>query len=177
MKNIRQILAERIKEHRKILDISQETLAEKCKITHGALARIETKRIWPSPETAQKIAEALGIEQAQLYQDPETKAAPSSPTIEILVETVAKLSARIKELEAQLKAQRRAVGETIAMDRIKALEVDAEAWRSIPEPLRPALAVFSALNQEQSGAVIQDVLAILSSLDGESDNQKRNKAR
>lgn len=144
-------------------------LAEATGISlQGVYSIIKGER-WPGSPNLDRIADAFEIPIADLFKSEAT--APSSPTVEILIETVAKLSTRIKDLETQLKAQRRAVGETIALDRIKALEADAEAWRAIPEPLRAALAAIDALNEHESGLLIDRLNAIIATLDDSTEDQ------
>jgi len=75
MTNLRDILANNLKENRKKCGLSQLKLAEKAKITTQYIAMIEVSRKFPSPEMLDRLAKALGIEAYQLFivkSSPET---------------------------------------------------------------------------------------------------------
>ena len=67
MTNLREILAQNLKENRKKCGISQAKLAEKANITTQFIAMIEVSRKFPSPEMLDRIAKALGIEAHELF--------------------------------------------------------------------------------------------------------------
>jgi transcriptional regulator with XRE-family HTH domain len=48
--------------------LTQEELAEKVGITVAALSRIERNSAEPRPKTRRKLAEALGVEPAELVE-------------------------------------------------------------------------------------------------------------
>jgi len=48
--------------------ITQEELAEKAKITVAALSRIERNNAEPRPSTRKRLAEALGVDPAELVE-------------------------------------------------------------------------------------------------------------
>lgn len=56
------LLIEQIRERRKILDISQETLAEISGVGLRTLKQFESGKGNPTLETLQKLCDALGLE-------------------------------------------------------------------------------------------------------------------
>jgi len=48
--------------------LTQEELAEKANITVAALSRIERNNAEPRPSTRRKLAEALGVDPAELVE-------------------------------------------------------------------------------------------------------------
>ncbi|MDR2798461.1 MAG: helix-turn-helix transcriptional regulator [Treponema sp.] len=67
MTNLREILANNLKEYRRKCGISQAKLAEKAEISTQYIAMIELSRQFPTPEVLDRIAAALGIEAYQLF--------------------------------------------------------------------------------------------------------------
>jgi transcriptional regulator with XRE-family HTH domain len=67
MTNLRDILANNLKEYRRKLGISQAKLAEKAGISTQYIAMIELSRQFPTPEMLDRIARALDIEAYQLF--------------------------------------------------------------------------------------------------------------
>jgi transcriptional regulator with XRE-family HTH domain len=67
MANIREILANNIKEYRRKNGFSQDKLAESSGISSQYLATVETCRKFPTPEVLERLAEALGIETHELF--------------------------------------------------------------------------------------------------------------
>ncbi|MDR0443285.1 MAG: helix-turn-helix domain-containing protein [Treponema sp.] len=67
MANIRAILANNIKEHRRKCGFSQDGLAEIANISSQYLATVETCRKFPTPEVLDRLAGALGIETHELF--------------------------------------------------------------------------------------------------------------
>jgi transcriptional regulator with XRE-family HTH domain len=67
MTDIRELLAQNIKEYRKIRSLSQEMLAEKAETSTTNIGMIETAKRYPSPQMLAKIAEALGIDTPELF--------------------------------------------------------------------------------------------------------------
>jgi len=63
---LRHILAKNLKEHRKILGLSQEKLAEMASISWQTVNSIECHRTWVSDITLENLADALKIETFQL---------------------------------------------------------------------------------------------------------------
>jgi len=70
MINLREILANNLKENRRKCGISQSKLAEKAGISTQYIAMIELSRQFPSPEVLERIAIALGIESYILFSVP-----------------------------------------------------------------------------------------------------------
>ena len=66
MTNIRQILAENIKEKRKKKGLTQEKLAEKAGLSLQYLAMLELAHKFPSGEMLERLANALDIETYEL---------------------------------------------------------------------------------------------------------------
>ena len=67
MANIREVLANNIKEYRRKCGFSQDKLAELASISSQYLATIETCRKFPTPEVLERLAETLGIETHELF--------------------------------------------------------------------------------------------------------------
>jgi transcriptional regulator with XRE-family HTH domain len=70
MTNLRNILANNLKEYRRKHGISQAKLAEKAGISTQYIAMIELSRQFPTPEVLDRLAEALNIEAYQLFTVP-----------------------------------------------------------------------------------------------------------
>lgn len=62
-----------LKEKRNKKGISQGCVAEKIGITRVSYSRIENGERNPSVETAKKIADVLGFDWTQFYEDEETQ--------------------------------------------------------------------------------------------------------
>jgi transcriptional regulator with XRE-family HTH domain len=67
MVNIRELLANNIKEYRRKNGFSQDKLAELAGISSQYLATIEICKKFPTPEMLDRLANALGIETFQLF--------------------------------------------------------------------------------------------------------------
>jgi transcriptional regulator with XRE-family HTH domain len=70
MTNLRDILANNLKENRKKYGISQSKLAEKAGISTQYIAMIELSKQFPTPEVLERIAVALDIETYELFSVP-----------------------------------------------------------------------------------------------------------
>ena len=70
MTNIREILAKNLREYRQKLGFTQAELAEKAGISNNFLAMIELKHKFPTPETLERLAEALCIDTFELFTTP-----------------------------------------------------------------------------------------------------------
>jgi len=75
--NLRQILAENIKEQRRILGISQEKLAEIAGLSWQTVNSIECRRTWVSDNTLDLLANVFKIETFFLLMPPEARTALS----------------------------------------------------------------------------------------------------
>lgn len=67
MASLKQLLAFNIKEKRRILGISQATLAERINTSTHYIAMIELERKTPSLDMLERIAKALEIEPVELF--------------------------------------------------------------------------------------------------------------
>ena len=67
MANLRDILANNLRENRRKCGVSQAQLAEKAGISTQFIAMIELSRQFPSPEVLEKIAFALDVESHELF--------------------------------------------------------------------------------------------------------------
>jgi len=63
---LRSTLSLNIKKRRKMLDFSQERLAEAAELSAQAINDIEGRRMWVSDKTISKLARALDVEAYQL---------------------------------------------------------------------------------------------------------------
>ncbi|MDR0302108.1 MAG: helix-turn-helix domain-containing protein [Treponema sp.] len=63
---LRGILAANLKEHRKMLGLSQEKLAEMADLSWQTVNSIECHRTWVSEKTLENLADALKIDAFQL---------------------------------------------------------------------------------------------------------------
>ena len=70
MTNLRQVLANNLRENRKKLGISQAKLAEKADLSTQYLAMIELQHKFPSPEVLERLAFALEIDTPELFSMP-----------------------------------------------------------------------------------------------------------
>jgi transcriptional regulator with XRE-family HTH domain len=67
MNNRKQLLGARIKELRKAIGLSQDSLSEKIGIESKYLSRIEVGKCYPSMEVIEHIADALQVEMLELF--------------------------------------------------------------------------------------------------------------
>jgi transcriptional regulator with XRE-family HTH domain len=67
MTNLRALLANNIKQRRKILGISQAVLAEKVQTSTHYIAQIEQQNKFPSAEMLERIAFALEFDSTELF--------------------------------------------------------------------------------------------------------------
>ena len=82
--DLRKILAANIKEHRRILEISQEKLAEMAGLSWQTVNSIECQRTWVSDNTLEALAAVFKIESFKLLMPPEIRAALSLNSTEAL---------------------------------------------------------------------------------------------
>lgn len=64
---IREILSRNLKENRHKLGITQSELAERAGISTNFVAMIELKHKFPTPETLEKLSDALDINTYELF--------------------------------------------------------------------------------------------------------------
>ncbi|MDR2516802.1 MAG: helix-turn-helix domain-containing protein [Spirochaetaceae bacterium] len=67
MIRLRTVLALNMKEHRRILGITQAQLAERVNTSANYIALIETEKRFPTPKMLERIAAALGIDPPALF--------------------------------------------------------------------------------------------------------------
>jgi len=67
MTNLRDLLSHNIKERRRILGITQATLAEKVETSTHYIGQIELGNKFPAPEMLERIAAALEVDSPQLF--------------------------------------------------------------------------------------------------------------
>jgi len=70
MTNIRDVLANNIKENRRVCGITQSKLAEKAGVSTQYIAMIELSRQFPTPDVLERIAGAFNIEAHALFNVP-----------------------------------------------------------------------------------------------------------
>lgn len=77
MTHIQLYLAQNLKEKRIEINLSQAALAEKIGSSGNYIAQIERGEKYPSPGMIERIAEALGIDSAELFT--KTKSSITNP--------------------------------------------------------------------------------------------------
>ena len=70
MEELRDILANNLRENRRRLGISQPKLAEMADLSTHYVAMIEVSRKFPTPEVLARLAKALGIAPHELFAVP-----------------------------------------------------------------------------------------------------------
>ena len=70
MTNIRDVLANNLKEKRRESGITQAILGEKAGVSTQYIAMIELSRQFPTPDVLERIAAAFGIEAHELFTVP-----------------------------------------------------------------------------------------------------------
>lgn len=66
---VRSIFKENLKYWRSKANLTQEQLSEKIGYGGGYISEIESRNMFPKPETIDAIAKALGIKPAQLFEE------------------------------------------------------------------------------------------------------------
>ncbi|MDR1428987.1 MAG: helix-turn-helix domain-containing protein [Spirochaetaceae bacterium] len=96
MTDVRTLLAKNMKHYRKILGISQMTLAARVGCSTTMIANIEIKKSFPSAENINRIAETLEIKPADLFAESTEGIIPASVfMLEFKKKTLASLEAKI----------------------------------------------------------------------------------
>jgi transcriptional regulator with XRE-family HTH domain len=67
MANIKEILAQNLKDHRRRLGITQSELAERASLSTQYLGMIEVARNFPTANVLERLAAALGIKSNELF--------------------------------------------------------------------------------------------------------------
>jgi transcriptional regulator with XRE-family HTH domain len=65
--NLKEILAQNLKKHRKRLGITQPELAERADLSTNYLGMIEVARNFPTVDVLERLASALGIKSNELF--------------------------------------------------------------------------------------------------------------
>ena len=65
--HIRNVIARNVKKYRKLIQLTQENLAELADVSNTYIANIECGQTWISDKTLEKIAAALHIEEYLLF--------------------------------------------------------------------------------------------------------------
>ena len=71
MTDCRHLLAQNMKKYRNLLGISQMTLADMVGCSTTLIGNIETNKRFPSADNIDRIAEALGVQVADLFSEAE----------------------------------------------------------------------------------------------------------
>ena len=99
---IRNIIAQNVKKYRKLNNLTQEALAEAAEVSNTYIANIECGQSWISDKTAEKIAQALHIEEYLLFV-PEEEDSLNSDAIKERQKMIKYLKTREKELGLYVK--------------------------------------------------------------------------
>jgi transcriptional regulator with XRE-family HTH domain len=67
--SLRAIVAARIRRYRKALTLTQPELAARARIHRSHLAKLELGQLSPTVDTIEKLAKALHVKPAQLFED------------------------------------------------------------------------------------------------------------
>jgi transcriptional regulator with XRE-family HTH domain len=67
MANVKEILGQNLKKHRKRLGITQPELAERAGLSTNYLGMIEVARNFPTADVLERLATALGIKSNELF--------------------------------------------------------------------------------------------------------------
>jgi len=65
--NVKEILAQNLKKHRKLLGITQPELAQRAGLSTNYLGMIEVARNFPTADVLERLAAALGIKSNELF--------------------------------------------------------------------------------------------------------------
>jgi len=109
MTSLRAVLAFNMRVQRKILGITQETLADKVETSTQYIGMIENEKKFPSPEMLERIASALEIDAPALFSTksyPATEAGTIAKFQELVLNDITQVIAyRTKELEREISTE------------------------------------------------------------------------
>ena len=129
MTNLRELLAINLRENRRKLGLTQARLAEKTGLSTQYITMIELGRKFPSPESLEKLARALGLDTTELFSmQPSAREATVKLHRAILADIDRKLGERIT---AAVKA---AVSEMVA-DHLKGMDERERPVRQRKKPV------------------------------------------
>jgi len=99
---IRNVIAQNVKKYRKLNNLTQEALAEAAEVSNTYIANIECGQSWISDKTAEKIAQALHIDEYLLFI-PEEEESLNTSSIKERQKMIKYLKSREKELGLYVK--------------------------------------------------------------------------
>ena len=108
MANIKEILAQNLKDHRKRLGITQSVLAERAGLSTQYLGMIEVARNFPTADVLDRLAAALGIKSNELFSVSDS---PEIAMEQLQMAILGKLDQKLVNFDQVIK---RAVKEAIA---------------------------------------------------------------
>jgi transcriptional regulator with XRE-family HTH domain len=106
--NIKEILAQNLKDHRKRLGITQSLLAEKAGMSTQYLGMIEIARNFPTADVLERLAAALGIKANELFSVADS---PEIAMEQLQMAILGKIDQKLVDFDQVIK---RAVKEAIA---------------------------------------------------------------
>ena len=140
MNSIKEVIAANLKRIRKDKGFTQESLAEKTELSMSTIQHLELGNRWIGLETLANLCVALGVNEVEIFQQPDAALPTTTPTEEQLLAMVKERDQRIKVLERKIPTE------------------DTELFEKI-------LSVWGTLNEYQRGRVA-DIAEALSSVDG-----------
>jgi len=135
MTSLRKTLAFNIKEHRRILGLTQSQLAEKVKTSANYIALIETKKKFPKPEMLERIAASLEIDAPALFAVEICPLAEAETFIKAQKLLASDLSQFLSKRVKQLTQNEQPLYDQIPQDDYYGLAADSGA-RKPPKPKR-----------------------------------------
>jgi len=116
MTSLRELLALNLRECRRKLGLSQAKLAEKTGLSTQYIAMIELSRKYPSPESLEKLAQALEVDTPELFS---MQPSAQEAAVKLQRAILADLSSKVEEkVDGAVKA---AVSEVVA-DHLKGID-------------------------------------------------------
>ena len=107
MANVKEILAQNLKNHRKRLGITQSVLAERAGLSTQYLGMIEVARNFPTADVLERLAAALGIKSNELFSVSDS---PEIAMEQLQTAILGKLDQKLVDIDQVIK---RAVKEAI----------------------------------------------------------------
>lgn len=109
MQEIRNILSSNMRVYRKLSNLTQTQLADRCGVHYQTIQRIEGQSRWPSPEVLEKIAGVLQTTPSELLQPPkdiapEKSAISSESILKTLAEQFGLSIVDVKPIDGDIKS-------------------------------------------------------------------------